>query len=643
MTSSNQHVISDHAPPSFLSFFSLSNLYQHSAGDGWTNNDNWLSITTPKYDWHGVRCNTEGQITELHLGSNNLMGSINLREILPGLPYLEYLDLSNNSLTGTIQDDFSDGLEQLKHLDISSNAFDVNLEVNWPDFVVFGNDYEDQLAQSEPPSQTPSHDSCQDHKCKNGSECIPDENAEQLGYTCNCNSKKPSKKSEYEMYYGEFCEIKACVNNGICVAPYTDGTGFEDDLLAGLGEYLPRPISQPSASSYPSLSPTADVAPCTPRTFRQHNVPQFILSLGSNTNRNFANEIPSGEVEGILSVFLTNTFATLMGQRDVSFITTLKATEISTSELASINSEKAERHERRLASKGKGTTVIRTIDSYAMIQDCAFESSAGISSKEFDSANMFLASAMSEAYQNRTTLLNLFKSSKVPALQSVDFVDIADRMEVCPNDLICQYGSTCAEESHRAYTCDCSTASDPAGIFTVFDGPQCEFAATMFCSSEPSVMEYSYCVNDGVCKNRNVGLGEPHPGCMCGDEFEESKCEVKKQPRKPVNASAIILGVGGALAVYALFYKPRDERKYCTFSLNPISYLRPCFRLFKRKKSVDGDVASESNAGESEKNSTAKRVLDAQTDEITFAGDTRPVAPGQGSTIDSSSISREWN
>ena len=50
-------------------------LYNSTDGANWTTNTNWGS-TVPIEDWHGVTTNTDGRVTELALGANNLVGTL---------------------------------------------------------------------------------------------------------------------------------------------------------------------------------------------------------------------------------------------------------------------------------------------------------------------------------------------------------------------------------------------------------------------------------------------------------------------------------------------------------------------------------------------------------------------------------------
>ena len=81
----------------------LTALYNATGGPAWTRKDNWLSAG-PLADWYGVLVDTDGRVTSLALGGNNLTGTI------PGqvgdLANLKILQLFGNNLTGAIPSQF---------------------------------------------------------------------------------------------------------------------------------------------------------------------------------------------------------------------------------------------------------------------------------------------------------------------------------------------------------------------------------------------------------------------------------------------------------------------------------------------------------------------------------------------------------
>ena len=77
-------------------------LYNSAGGASWTDKTNWGSTTEPLNTWFGVEADSNGNVTELALSSNNLSGP--LPAALGSLTSLTTLDLSDNQLSGTIPD-----------------------------------------------------------------------------------------------------------------------------------------------------------------------------------------------------------------------------------------------------------------------------------------------------------------------------------------------------------------------------------------------------------------------------------------------------------------------------------------------------------------------------------------------------------
>ncbi len=92
-------------------------LYYSTDGDHWLDSSGWLATTTP-CSWHGVVCNP-GHVTELHLGSNQLNGTIPAS--LNALTNLEELWLSSNQLAGDIPPELGD-LSSLRDLYLNDNV-----------------------------------------------------------------------------------------------------------------------------------------------------------------------------------------------------------------------------------------------------------------------------------------------------------------------------------------------------------------------------------------------------------------------------------------------------------------------------------------------------------------------------------------
>ena len=73
----------------------LSELYDLTSGEMWTNNTNWLvhDNNTTLCDWYGITCSGKW-VQEIDLSSNGLGGP--LPDKWERIPYLDNLDISNN-------------------------------------------------------------------------------------------------------------------------------------------------------------------------------------------------------------------------------------------------------------------------------------------------------------------------------------------------------------------------------------------------------------------------------------------------------------------------------------------------------------------------------------------------------------------
>ena len=74
-------------------------LYNATDGANWTKSDNWFS-DAPLSDWHGIKTDDDGRVTEIYLIGNNLDGEI--PAALGKLNHLEGLYLARNDLSGSI-------------------------------------------------------------------------------------------------------------------------------------------------------------------------------------------------------------------------------------------------------------------------------------------------------------------------------------------------------------------------------------------------------------------------------------------------------------------------------------------------------------------------------------------------------------
>ncbi|MCY4400673.1 MAG: M66 family metalloprotease [Gemmatimonadetes bacterium] len=97
----------------------LTELYNATGGPSWTRSDNWLSAN-PLATWFGVQVDTDGRVTSLALGGNNLSGPIPGQ--LGDLASLKILQLYANNLTGPIPAQLGK-LANLEILFLEDNAF----------------------------------------------------------------------------------------------------------------------------------------------------------------------------------------------------------------------------------------------------------------------------------------------------------------------------------------------------------------------------------------------------------------------------------------------------------------------------------------------------------------------------------------
>ncbi len=95
----------------------LVDLFNATGGPGWRANGGW-NTTASIRDWHGVRTNSDGFVTELDLDANRLSGTLPAR--LGELSRLERLALNGNEIAGPIPATLG-ALEQLTFLDLGSN------------------------------------------------------------------------------------------------------------------------------------------------------------------------------------------------------------------------------------------------------------------------------------------------------------------------------------------------------------------------------------------------------------------------------------------------------------------------------------------------------------------------------------------
>lgn len=90
---------------SSIEYIVLQDLYTSTNGANWESkcNENWIFSSDnalPCFDWYGIACNNQCNITSFSLESCNLQGFI--PSSIGALVSLQYLALYSNQLTGTI-------------------------------------------------------------------------------------------------------------------------------------------------------------------------------------------------------------------------------------------------------------------------------------------------------------------------------------------------------------------------------------------------------------------------------------------------------------------------------------------------------------------------------------------------------------
>ena len=95
----------------------LALLYSATRGQGWVNNENWLT-DAPLGEWYGVETDESGRVITLKLTQNGLTGVLSPE--ISQLASLTQLDLYDNQLTGSIPPELGK-LSQLRSLGIGSN------------------------------------------------------------------------------------------------------------------------------------------------------------------------------------------------------------------------------------------------------------------------------------------------------------------------------------------------------------------------------------------------------------------------------------------------------------------------------------------------------------------------------------------
>lgn len=100
--------------------FALAALYYSSNGITWSNQEGWLSDSDVCDGWYGVVCDKFGNVVELELSKNNLLGDFPAGP-LSLLKTLESIRLDNNQLEGNLADEFFETMPNLQFLYVQHN------------------------------------------------------------------------------------------------------------------------------------------------------------------------------------------------------------------------------------------------------------------------------------------------------------------------------------------------------------------------------------------------------------------------------------------------------------------------------------------------------------------------------------------
>lgn len=96
----------------------LNKFYEITNGASWNiPNNNWMDASIDECTFTGISCNTNGHVTKLSLPKANLQGPF--PNIIGFLEHLNYVDLSDNFLTGYLSADLQ--WAPIDHFDISGN------------------------------------------------------------------------------------------------------------------------------------------------------------------------------------------------------------------------------------------------------------------------------------------------------------------------------------------------------------------------------------------------------------------------------------------------------------------------------------------------------------------------------------------
>ena len=124
-----------------MQVMALTNLYNSTNGELWTNNNGWLEDCN-YCDWFGVTCDANQNVIGLNLSNNNLNGA--LPQSICQLVHLQDLLLGENSLSGQIPTCIGN-MQALVRITLAANSFTGNI----PDFLNTPNLISLQLAANQ--------------------------------------------------------------------------------------------------------------------------------------------------------------------------------------------------------------------------------------------------------------------------------------------------------------------------------------------------------------------------------------------------------------------------------------------------------------------------------------------------------------
>lgn len=96
-----------------LERYALATLYESTQGHRWTNNTNWMSYEVTECEWVMISCNELQRVEKVMMKENNLQGRLP-GELFHHLSYMYELDMSENTLSGTLSKDLGGSLAWIR-------------------------------------------------------------------------------------------------------------------------------------------------------------------------------------------------------------------------------------------------------------------------------------------------------------------------------------------------------------------------------------------------------------------------------------------------------------------------------------------------------------------------------------------------